>query len=51
MLAIAIIIGVVYLALNFAENLPEKDNNDFHSHRQLSSFKENEQRINERVVQ
>lgn len=49
MLAIAIIIGIVYLALNYAENIPQSKHPKSKSYRRLSSFKESERKLGERV--
>lgn len=49
MLAIIILVGVFYLALNYAEKSPSIDPSCFSSESTVKSFKDNERQIDERI--
>lgn len=49
MLAIIILVGVFYMALNYSDKVRNNDHSITSKTTQLPSFKDNERHINERV--
>lgn len=49
MLAIIILVGVFYVALNYAEKFQNNDVTFSNSKSRANSFKENERRVNESI--